>query len=310
MRIYIDFQQDESYTPIKLEFLAGTGHHDLQIVCEMAPKEPKGWIEVDLSNAGGPIAVTESELRAIDEEEELAWAEQHNDTPETPQEAAKLSAARKQSQRWHKIGTGPTLRCFLVQLRILENHQNGKDTHLRGLQIYARDETYVVSRRRQQPTVRTLHPRGSMSQARRITAELGDTNDVFGDGGGTTWMNNGTTRRSIGGASITRSPTVPETSVQASGTPTTRPSNSSYSLTRPQRTNVTAEETTSTRHEVPAAERIIEADSPELVTSRGGDAGMEPEPESAAAGRKREVKRMEPDWMGEIERGIGGWELR
>jgi anaphase-promoting complex subunit 10 len=33
----------------------------------------------------------------------------------------------------------PVLRCHLVQIKILENHQNGKDTHLRGLQIFARD---------------------------------------------------------------------------------------------------------------------------------------------------------------------------
>lgn len=33
----------------------------------------------------------------------------------------------------------PTLRAHLVQIKILENHQNGKDTHLRGLQIFAKD---------------------------------------------------------------------------------------------------------------------------------------------------------------------------
>jgi anaphase-promoting complex subunit 10 len=33
----------------------------------------------------------------------------------------------------------PALRCMLVQVRICENHQNGKDTHLRGFQIFARD---------------------------------------------------------------------------------------------------------------------------------------------------------------------------
>ena len=34
----------------------------------------------------------------------------------------------------------PTLRAHLVQIKILENHQNGKDTHLRGLQIFARND--------------------------------------------------------------------------------------------------------------------------------------------------------------------------
>lgn len=35
---------------------------------------------------------------------------------------------------------GNTLRAFLVQIKVVENHQNGKDTHVRGLRIYARDE--------------------------------------------------------------------------------------------------------------------------------------------------------------------------
>lgn len=35
---------------------------------------------------------------------------------------------------------GKTLRAFLVQVRVMENHQNGKDTHVRGLKIYAKDE--------------------------------------------------------------------------------------------------------------------------------------------------------------------------
>jgi len=34
----------------------------------------------------------------------------------------------------------------VVQVRILENHQNGKDTHLRAVQIFARDEAHGVQR--------------------------------------------------------------------------------------------------------------------------------------------------------------------
>jgi hypothetical protein len=29
------------------------------------------------------------------------------------------------------------IKAFLVQIRILANHQNGKDTHLRGVKIFA-----------------------------------------------------------------------------------------------------------------------------------------------------------------------------
>ncbi|KAI4145144.1 MAG: hypothetical protein LQ340_006390, partial [Diploschistes diacapsis] len=42
------------------------------------------------------------------------------------------------------------LRCMCVQVRVLENHQNGKDTHVRGVQLFARDER-VKRRRRAVP---------------------------------------------------------------------------------------------------------------------------------------------------------------
>ncbi|KAG9233802.1 anaphase-promoting complex, subunit 10-domain-containing protein, partial [Amylocarpus encephaloides] len=35
---------------------------------------------------------------------------------------------------------GKTLRAFLVQVKIVENHQNGKDTHVRGLKVYGFDD--------------------------------------------------------------------------------------------------------------------------------------------------------------------------
>ena len=41
------------------------------------------------------------------------------------------------------IGGKAELRAFIVQVRVLENHQNGKDTHVRGVQIFARDEREV-----------------------------------------------------------------------------------------------------------------------------------------------------------------------
>jgi anaphase-promoting complex subunit 10 len=44
-------------------------------------------------------------------------------------------------------GGGGVLRAMVVQVRVLENHQNGKDTHVRGVQIFARDERVKVSKR-------------------------------------------------------------------------------------------------------------------------------------------------------------------
>jgi anaphase-promoting complex subunit 10 len=91
IRIYLDFEADESYTPTRITLLAGTGYHDLIPFSALSFEQPKGWIDVPLDHVGGGE-------------------------------------------------DGKTLRAFLVQVKIIENHQNGKDTHVRGLKIYARDD--------------------------------------------------------------------------------------------------------------------------------------------------------------------------
>lgn len=116
MRIFLDFKSDESYTPTKIQFLAGMGVHDVQEFAEMSFDQPKGWIDVDFSNVG-PIEDDDED----DEDEE----------------------DRPRDIDWSKR---PVLRAFLVQIRILENHQNGKDTHLRAVQLFARDPTQEVRR--------------------------------------------------------------------------------------------------------------------------------------------------------------------
>ena len=61
----------------------------------------------------------------------------------------------------------PVLRAHLVQIKILENHQNGKDTHLRGLQIFARNDEGSGP----------VKSRVSASDARGV--ELGDVGTVM-----------------------------------------------------------------------------------------------------------------------------------
>jgi len=91
IRIYLDFEADESYTPTRITLLAGTGYHDLIPFSALEFAMPKGWIDVPLDHVGGGE-------------------------------------------------DGKTLRAFLVQIKVVENHQNGKDTHVRGLKVYAKDE--------------------------------------------------------------------------------------------------------------------------------------------------------------------------
>ncbi|KAK4142830.1 galactose-binding domain-like protein [Dichotomopilus funicola] len=91
IRFYVDYNQDESYTPTHIVFYAGTGHHDLIQFAEVPLTNPVGWQNVPISESGGGA-------------------------------------------------DGHSLCCWMVQMHIKENHQNGKDTHIRGIKIYALDD--------------------------------------------------------------------------------------------------------------------------------------------------------------------------
>ena len=98
LRVYLDFELDESYTPTRMVFAAGMGEYGLVEFGEWKGEGPRGWVEVGLEGCGGG------------------------------------------SQREEEEGEGGVLRCMCLQIRVLENHQNGKDTHVRGVQIFARDD--------------------------------------------------------------------------------------------------------------------------------------------------------------------------
>ncbi|KLU87948.1 anaphase-promoting complex subunit 10 [Magnaporthiopsis poae ATCC 64411] len=91
LRFFVDHTQDESYTPIRILWHAGTGHHDLIQFGEQVLTSPSGWQEVQIEGLGGGA-------------------------------------------------DGNSLCCYIVQMHVKENHQNGKDTHIRGIKIYALDE--------------------------------------------------------------------------------------------------------------------------------------------------------------------------
>ncbi|KDN62777.1 putative anaphase-promoting complex subunit 10 [Colletotrichum sublineola] len=90
IRFFVDYNEDESYTPTKIIFKSGTSENNLIQFATMEMSQPSGWQQVPIVGAGGG--------------------------PD-----------------------GNTLVSYVFQMQILENHQNGKDTHLRSIKIYAAD---------------------------------------------------------------------------------------------------------------------------------------------------------------------------
>lgn len=91
LRFFVDYTQDESYTPTKIFWYAGTSEHSLIQFASSILSSPIGWQEVNITGCGGG-----------DDSNSLC--------------------------------------CFVVQMQVMENHQNGKDTHIRAVKVYGFDD--------------------------------------------------------------------------------------------------------------------------------------------------------------------------
>lgn len=91
LRFYVDYIQDESYTPTKIIWKAGTSENNLFKFAESELVSPSGWVDVPITGAGGGE-------------------------------------------------DGNSLMAWVVRMEVVENHQNGKDTHIRGIKIYGFDD--------------------------------------------------------------------------------------------------------------------------------------------------------------------------
>ncbi|KAI1506143.1 anaphase-promoting complex, subunit 10-domain-containing protein, partial [Biscogniauxia marginata] len=92
LRLFLDYELDESYTPTRIQITAGTGPNLTIPFTTLELSMPKGWIDVPIAGAGGG--------------------------PD-----------------------GNSLCCWFLRVIVLENHQNGKDTHIRGVKVYALDDS-------------------------------------------------------------------------------------------------------------------------------------------------------------------------
>jgi anaphase-promoting complex subunit 10 len=82
----------------------------------------RGWVEVPLKGVGG---------------RETRYHEDGSDL-----DSALDFTFNRRRENADGLEGGDVLKAMVVQVRICENHQNGKDTHVRGFQVFARDHTH------------------------------------------------------------------------------------------------------------------------------------------------------------------------
>jgi anaphase-promoting complex subunit 10 len=246
LRLYLDFEADESYTPTRIVFLAGSGGNDLVEWGEMKLEQPQGWVWADFSGVGEAEGEEDEDASSDDSMPDLTTRnytrnrEQNHDDSEientrpepaggadaedtmnidvprpalprhfqhTPTAIPNAFPGQNQNQNLQQNLTPslhrthprrplhnltpnsspriaspearnanlPVLRAHLVQIKILENHQNGKDTHLRGLQIFAKENESEATREVHMPAA------GRKSMGRKT----GDAGGMLAGMGGT-----------------------------------------------------------------------------------------------------------------------------
>lgn len=172
MRVFLDFELDESYTPTKMVFLAGMGGNDLVEFATWQGETPCGWVDINLEGVGGSYARPQKRKRPErkariedDDDDELEDEDQdrngtgYNDDEDSYEDDIDLDDP----------SAGNVLKAMVIQVRVCENHQNGKDTHVRGFQVFARDDNYFSRRARRNstrghPMKKLSHGRGSFGQ--------------------------------------------------------------------------------------------------------------------------------------------------
>lgn len=104
--VYINCSLDESYTPHRLELLAGTGYFDLQKVATLELRKPIGWFHFETSH----------------------------------------------------LSDDGILRPYLLRIKIYSNHDNGKDSHIRGVRVMAPKSIMGFNRHVDNPLDATSQP--------------------------------------------------------------------------------------------------------------------------------------------------------
>lgn len=112
--IFLDVKSDDSYTPTKIAVKAGTNYHDLVLVRERTFEAPQGWKHFLLDKTD---ATPEEEEDAQDELRRQAQADKSDPQQSSP-----------------RVREG--IHVWMIQICVLANHLNGKDTHIRRIMVF------------------------------------------------------------------------------------------------------------------------------------------------------------------------------
>jgi anaphase-promoting complex subunit 10 len=127
--ILLHGRTDDSYTPKKMVVRASSGVGDLSDVATVETANPTGWVIVQMTQDGSAPPPMNNRISEFADMHVRSAAEllEHGPHAWTTMGADALST--------HKSPLG--LFATQIQVCVQENHQQGRDTHIRGIKIFA-----------------------------------------------------------------------------------------------------------------------------------------------------------------------------
>lgn len=132
--VYLDVKQDDSYTPTRIAIKAGTNYHDLTLVRQRSFDSPQGWKHFNMTP--GSVDASTNEEDETQQEEEVEEDEEEDEEPEDGGIRSGMDADDDAEEGEDDQDDGEGIKVWLLQVCILANHLNGKDTHIRRLIVF------------------------------------------------------------------------------------------------------------------------------------------------------------------------------
>lgn len=145
------------------------GGNDLVEFASWEGEAPTGWVDIPLEGVGGrnnPGGEGKRRRRRKTNKEEVRGLKGHDSGDDED-----YDMNHENSEDYNSLSddeddintndptTGNVLKAMVIQMKICENHQNGKDTHVRGFQVFAQDDRIQGAGTRKEGTRKFSHDR-------------------------------------------------------------------------------------------------------------------------------------------------------
>eukprot|EP00172_Hildenbrandia_rubra_P004439 Plantae.Rhodophyta-Hildenbrandia_rubra.ctg8986.p2 GENE.Plantae.Rhodophyta-Hildenbrandia_rubra.ctg8986~~Plantae.Rhodophyta-Hildenbrandia_rubra.ctg8986.p2 ORF type:complete len:265 (+),score=41.40 Plantae.Rhodophyta-Hildenbrandia_rubra.ctg8986:907-1701(+) len=128
VRVFLNYPADESYTPSRLEVKVGSYFHDLRSVGPVKELvEPVGWTVIPLCG--------EEDGQADNNDDDEGGIEQKKERVERMKRQEYRKWLRDLGGTRDKATGRDFIRTHMLQLIIHSNHQNGRDSHIRQIEV-------------------------------------------------------------------------------------------------------------------------------------------------------------------------------